>query len=175
MPEFSEGVGELWEGDRPLGRVRFRLDYPPPDRVPAGPGLGTIKGMSDPPSGYVEPVDAVDLRNLYRCHSDLVLRFEDYSMPCILHSAEGRLGGMGGWSKRKVTFAGPAACRPTVEGFSRQAVAAAKAAVKGCAATVDGTGEHVTLAVEYEDGSRREVQVLYADLASRTVVPKGFL
>ena len=87
---FSEGVGELWEGDQRLGRVRFQLSYP--KRVEPLP-----EGKTDIAEGYVESVDGdIDLSSLATRAADLALRFEGHSLRCMV-CLDGLLEGFGGW------------------------------------------------------------------------------
>ena len=101
MPEFGEGTGELFLGQRSFGRVRFVLYYPPRDRISSSPLRGssrTFEKMADPPSGRVEPVNGTDLSRV-PVDEDLTLRFNGYAMACVLESSDGDLRGTGGWAK----------------------------------------------------------------------------
>ncbi len=101
----AEGVGEVREGGRLLGPVRFWLEYPEPDEVPAGyhgNPHATIKGMSDPPSGRLVSLDgAMDVAALYFRAAELSLHFDGHSMPFALWDEEGGISGMGGWFRRE--------------------------------------------------------------------------
>jgi len=74
-----------------------------------------------------------------------------------------------------LTFEGPAAGRETIRRFLIEATKTAAKPVRHFAVGLDNTGERVTVGVEYDDGTRKSLQLLYADIAHGEVIPAGVL
>lgn len=122
MVSFEDGEGELWDGDRRLGRVSFHMDEYPLDGLNAGHhgDARTIPGIRNPPDGDVEPIDEIDLAALYYGQADLTLRVDGYALPCFLYSADGRLRGRGGWDRMSAETSAPSATLSATRGHGER-------------------------------------------------------